>query len=106
MIEAELYENLSLNAKSSWVHGCLSAPKALSSSGEKSEANQERKVDMKWFGAMFFVAGIAWAYMWRHDPVEGQFMRPAGFLIAAFGFFYFFGFFTFFFVCIFFLFGI
>ena len=45
---------------------------------------------MKWIGFVFFIIGIIWTYMWRHDPVEGQFMRPAGFLIAAFGFFCFF----------------
>lgn len=45
---------------------------------------------MKIVGIILFLAGIWWAYIWRHDPAEGKLMRPVGFLAAASGFFMFF----------------
>ena len=45
---------------------------------------------MKIGGLALFVGGMFWAYIWRHDPVEGAYMRPVGALAAAGGFFMFF----------------
>ncbi len=45
---------------------------------------------MKIAGIILLLLGLWWAYTWRHDPAEGNLMRPAGFLVAALGFFLFF----------------
>jgi len=45
---------------------------------------------MKIGGIVLLLAGIGWAYLWRHDPVEGAYMRPVGAIAAAAGFFMFF----------------
>ena len=45
---------------------------------------------MKYAGIASFIFGIWLFYISRHDPVEGQLMRPVGFIIAALGFLFFF----------------
>ena len=44
---------------------------------------------MKYGGIVFFLLGLWWAYIWRHDPCEGMIMRPVGWLGAAGGVFLF-----------------
>ncbi len=45
---------------------------------------------MKIVGFALLLAGLWWAYMWRHDPAEGLYMQPIGFVAALAGIFVFF----------------
>ena len=45
---------------------------------------------MKILGFIAMLGGVWWAYLWRHDPVQGPLFTPLGCLAAAAGFFMFF----------------
>ena len=45
---------------------------------------------MKILGFIAMLGGVWWAYLWRHDPVQGPLFTPLGCLAVAAGFFMFF----------------
>jgi len=45
---------------------------------------------MKLLGFIAMLGGACWAYLWRHDPVQGPLFAPLGCIAAAAGFFMFF----------------